>query len=46
MKIKIPAVVMWYHLVIDHLKCVFSNPRDAKLVCWHSEKQWENGEEI
>jgi hypothetical protein len=32
--------------VIDHLKCVFSNPRDAELVCWHSEKRMENDEEI
>jgi hypothetical protein len=38
-KRKIPALVMWYLPVIDHLKCVFSNPRDAKLVCWHSEKR-------
>jgi hypothetical protein len=29
----IPALVLWYLLVIDHLKCVFSNPRDAELVC-------------
>jgi hypothetical protein len=32
--------------VINHLKCVFSNPRDAELVCWHSEKHRENDEEI
>jgi hypothetical protein len=38
-KRKIPALVMWYLPVIDHLKCVFSNPRDAKLVRWHSEKR-------
>jgi hypothetical protein len=25
---------------------VFSNPRDVKLVCWHSEKRRENDEEI
>jgi hypothetical protein len=30
---EIPALVMWYLLVIDHLKHVFSNSRDAKLVC-------------
>jgi hypothetical protein len=30
-KRKILALVMWYP-VIDHLKCVFSNPRDAELV--------------
>jgi hypothetical protein len=37
---------MWYLPVIDRLKCVFSNPRDAKLVRWHSEKHMENDEEI
>jgi hypothetical protein len=31
-KRKIPTLVMWYIPVIDHLKCVFSNPRDAELV--------------
>jgi hypothetical protein len=43
---KIPALVMWYLPVIDCLKCVFSNPRDAELVHWHSEKHMENDEEI
>jgi hypothetical protein len=38
--------VMWYLPVIDHLKCEFSNPRDAELVCWHSEKRRKNNEEI
>jgi uncharacterized Zn finger protein (UPF0148 family) len=32
-KRKIPALVMWYPAVIDRLKRVFSNPRDAELVC-------------
>jgi hypothetical protein len=45
-KRKIPALMMWYLLVIDHLKRVFSNPRDAELVCWHSEKHRKNKEEI
>jgi hypothetical protein len=45
-KRKIPALVMWYLLVIDHLKRMFSNPRDAELVHWHSEKHRENDEEI
>jgi hypothetical protein len=31
-KRNIPASVMWYLQVIDHLKRVFSNPRDAELV--------------
>jgi hypothetical protein len=43
---KIPTLVMWYFLVIDHLKRVFSNPRDAKMVHWHSDKHRENDEEI
>jgi hypothetical protein len=37
---------MWYLLVIDRLKRVFSNPRDAELVRWHSEKHRKNNEEI
>jgi hypothetical protein len=45
-KRKIPTLVMWYLLVIDHLKHVFSNPRDAELVRWHSEKHRKNNEEI
>jgi hypothetical protein len=43
-KRKIPTLVMWYLLVIDHLKRVFSNPRDAELVRWHSEKRRKNNE--
>jgi hypothetical protein len=45
-KRKIPALVMWYLPVIDHFKHVFSNPRYAKLVRWHSEKRRENDKEI
>jgi hypothetical protein len=45
-KRKILALVMWYLLGIDHLKQLFSNPRDAELVCWHSEKRRKNDEEI
>jgi hypothetical protein len=37
---------MWYLPVIDHLKRVFSNRRDAQLVHWHSEKRRKNNEEI
>jgi hypothetical protein len=43
---KIPALVMWYLPVNNHLKHVFSNPRDVELVRWHSEKRRENDEEI
>jgi hypothetical protein len=45
-KRKIPALVMWNLSLINHLKHVFSNPRDAELVCWHSEKHRDNDEEI
>jgi hypothetical protein len=45
-KRKIPALVIWYLLMIDHLKRVFSNLRDAELVRWHSEKRRKNNEEI
>jgi hypothetical protein len=45
-KRKIPALVMWYLPVIDRLKHVFSKPRDAELVRWHSEKSRKNDEEI
>jgi hypothetical protein len=45
-KSKIPTLVMLYLLVIDHLKCVFSNPRDVELARWHSEKSRKNDEEI
>jgi hypothetical protein len=46
MKRKIPALVMWYLLVIDCLKRVLSNPRDAELMRWHSGKRRKNNEEI
>jgi hypothetical protein len=45
-KRKNPALVMWYLSVIDRLKRVFSNPRDAELVHCHSEKRRKNDEEI
>jgi hypothetical protein len=32
---KIPALVMWYLPVINHLKHMFSNPRDTELLLWH-----------
>jgi hypothetical protein len=45
-KRKILALVMWYLPVIDHLNRVFSNPRDAELIHWHSKKRRKNNEEI
>jgi hypothetical protein len=35
LKRKISALVMWYLPVIDHLKCMFSNTREAQLLLWH-----------
>jgi hypothetical protein len=32
---KVPALMMWYLPVIDCLKRMFLNPRDAKLLLWH-----------
>jgi hypothetical protein len=32
---KVTALVMWYLPVIDHLKHMFSNPRDAKVLLCH-----------
>jgi hypothetical protein len=32
---KVLALVMWYLPVIDHFKCMFSDPRDAELLLWH-----------
>jgi hypothetical protein len=45
-KRKILTLVMWYLHVIDHLKRVFSNPRDVELVRSHSQKRRENDEKI
>ena len=36
---KVPALVMWYLPVIDRLKRLFSNPRDAELLLWHSSRK-------
>jgi hypothetical protein len=32
---KVPALVMWYLPMIERLKHMFSNPRDAELLLWH-----------
>jgi hypothetical protein len=32
---KIPALVMWYLPVIDRLKHMFYNTREAQLLLWH-----------
>ena len=32
----IPALVMWYLPMVDRLRCLFANPKDAELMCWHA----------
>jgi hypothetical protein len=41
---KVPALVMWYLPVIDRLKCLFSNAREAQLLLWHV--QWKRDGKI
>jgi hypothetical protein len=36
---KVPALVMWYLPVIDHLKHIFSNAREAQLLLWHVQRK-------
>jgi hypothetical protein len=36
---KVSALVMWYLPVIDHLKCMFSNAREAHLLLWHVQRK-------
>jgi hypothetical protein len=43
---KIPALVMWYLPVIDRLKRLFSNPREAELMRWHAESRKQNNKQI
>jgi hypothetical protein len=43
-KRKVPALVMWYLPVIDRLKHMFSNAREAQLLLWHV--QWKRDGKI
>jgi hypothetical protein len=45
-KSKILALVMWYLPVIDRLKRLFSNPREAELMRWHAENRKQNNKHI
>ncbi|XP_066165868.1 uncharacterized protein [Oryza sativa Japonica Group] len=40
---KIPQLVMWYLPVKDCIKRIYSNPRDAELMCWHEEGRKKDG---
>jgi hypothetical protein len=39
---KIHALVMWYLPVIDRLRCLFANPKDAKFMSWHASDEHKN----
>ena len=28
--------MMWYIPVVDWLRCLFANPEDVELMCWHA----------
>jgi hypothetical protein len=36
---KVPTLVMWYLPIIDHLKRMFSNAREAQLLLWHVQRK-------
>ncbi|XP_022007680.1 uncharacterized protein LOC110906932 [Helianthus annuus] len=38
-----PAKVMWYLPIIPRLKRLFSNEKEAKLLCWHSDERIKDG---
>ncbi|XP_066161956.1 uncharacterized protein [Oryza sativa Japonica Group] len=40
---KISQLVMWYLPVKDRIKRIYSNPRDAELMCWHEERRKKDG---
>lgn len=40
---KVPALAMWYLPMIDRLKRMFSNPRDAELLIWHDVVRRKDG---
>jgi hypothetical protein len=39
MQRKSPALSMWYLPVIDHVRAIFGNLEDAKLMSWHARKK-------
>jgi hypothetical protein len=38
------APLMWYPPVIDHLRAIFRNPEDAKLMSWHASDDRTKGD--
>ena len=41
---RIPAMVIWYLLVSDRLRCFFSNPKDAELMRWWDSDKHKKGD--
>jgi hypothetical protein len=41
---RIPAMVMWYLPVSDHLRLFFSNPKDAELMRWWDSDKRKKGD--
>jgi hypothetical protein len=39
---KIPALVMWYHPVVDRWRCLFANPEDTKHMSWRASDEHKN----
>jgi hypothetical protein len=40
---KIPTLDMWYLLVADRLRCLFSDPKDAELMIWWASDKRKTG---
>jgi hypothetical protein len=43
---KVPALVMWYLPVEDHLKQLFSNPKTAELLTWHADRPEKSDQKL
>jgi hypothetical protein len=41
---KISALSMWYLPMIDCLRAIFRNPKDAKLMSWHASDERKKGD--
>ncbi|XP_076918763.1 uncharacterized protein LOC143579300 [Bidens hawaiensis] len=42
-KNKPPAKVLWYFPIIPRLKCLSANPKESKLLRWHSDERKDDG---
>ena len=43
---RILALVMWYLPVVDRLRCLFANPEDAELMCWHASNERKHNRKL